>query len=1321
MAYLATSDWKKHLKLKEHSSVKKTGISEILEEFEKAEKKADNSGQVVALTKLREKIPEVKRKWSTLKTLTSYLDSMDREAKSEQDKIAKVLASFAEDDDLDGADSTLAAALEKLRKVSENNAHNFALAPGKPSTGLVVTRKSLKRDHIKQAMELRGKAGVYFTGTCFFDSGKCVFVFPEQPPRGMAKAIKMAARLHAEMNIKVIVRGGGVEFDDDTDAELDEAGEVASSTSGATSYPDAARFDPLIAQVRQLPAEKRADALSGLVGKINQLKRQAEGDDALATVQKQAVIAQLDIALSRVKAVVNEAGATRPGPTLYPTAQSWADLLDKCLQQPEDSRRQAVEALFRRIQDTIRQVAADPGLTDTTRPAEQKKLDDALKAIEARARDYMGQGATRQALDLVRRFRELQTAFDAIRQAKVLPPALLTDITRALDAARRALTQNEAAAAGAALTLADRKIAEARAYSATATAQGDRDAKQKRIHDSVKQGVDLFRKGAFAKGTADALFRDTGQVTMDKGLKKLGDDFRKCETDPSPANLSALSKDGQSYLAALAKAKAKLKPGRDDAKIAEIAAQEKLARQAVQRVRLLEMANEMNAIGTPPWDDAKHEKMAGLQAAFFFEEGAMKQGVADFGAPSLGGTDSKGVNDAWWIKRIDKDGEGGDATRTYIFKAQDREKTHFAGIPENGGVAREVLASKISDAMAGAGFDIGVCQTHIVAIDGAKLGGLSPEEGKERMTGAVQELAPSKGNWGTLAKSDPNAAQTPLNRRNVSDIAVFDMMFVNLDRHSNNFMLADAGNGENKLIPIDHGIGLPDPDGMALARFRFTGAQNSLTQDEAYPDDLLDEGTRRNLKAMNAKALTDSLRDQQRQTEARNPEIAGKIDPQEFDRMASRVQFMQVACDLLSANDLRWALGFYTRRINATAPDRMAQLAQDIKREIDANKKGYTDYLSFMKNPKSVQDLENLGWLVDISQSRQEEWIKKNGAFVARVLKARIPSPTALREVRELAEELKDQRGIEQINRMPLGKQLSHLRTMKRNKEKIVYREDESLNDDDKRAQKLVDDLSAGTTLEQIFALCPDEQPGDYNTNSSIVLLLQKWADIRKLGGEPVKKQIEAIFSEQRFGTVGDWLVALRAWPQFQALGGYRTLVDIDGWATTLEDAILMMREFAKGSSGKSEMERVMEIDEKRIFDAQMKQVAALEKDLRDAMGKLKAAANRARVADNVREVTRLRQAGEHTQAQGKLVLTLNDALSDLGTEARGTQIRTDQVQGIRTRMAQAAGDRPELAAGPLPGLIAAIAAPLAQCDFATVDGLIKQCEDILSPAQADT
>lgn len=917
MAYLATSDWKKHLKLKEHSNVKKTGISELLEEFEKAEKKADNSGQVVALTKLREKIPEVKRKWSALKTLTSYLDSMDREAKSEQDKIAKVLASFAEDDDLDGADSTLAAALEKLRKVSENNAHNFALAPGKPSTGLVVTRKSLKRDHIKQAMELRGKAGVYFTGTCFFDSGKCVFVFPEQPPRGMAKAIKMAARLHAEMNIKVIVRGGGVEFDDDTDAELDEAGEVASSTSGATSYPDAARFDPLIAQVRQMPADKRADALSGLVGKLNQLKRQAEGDDALATVQKQAVIAQLDIALSRVKAVVNEAGATRPGPALYPTAQSWADLLNRCLQQPEATRRQAIEALFKRIQDTIRQVAADPGLTDTTRPVEQKKLDDALKAIEAQARDYMGQGATRQALDLVRRYRELQTAFDGVRQAKVLPPALSADITKALDAARTALTQNEAAAAGAALTLADRKIAEARAYSATATAQGDRDTKQKRIHDSVKQGVELFRKGAFAKGTADALFRDTGQVTMDKGLKKLGDDFRKCETDPSPANLSALSKDGQSYLAALAKAKGKLKPERDGARIAEIEAQEKLARQAVQRVRLLEMANEMNAIGTPPWDDVKHEKMAGLQAAFFFEEGAIKKDVAEYGAPAWkDGGAAGGVNDAWAIKRVDPkwgnltpealrqiDSGEIDATdpeerkkleqirsetRTYIFKAQHLEATNFVGIPKNGGVAREVLAAKMSEELNSYGFDVGVCPTHMVEVDSTKLGGMKLEEDRPRTLGAMQELGRKDASLAELLREKGAQAKANVDHKNISDMAAFDLMFLNLDRHAENAIVQKGQNGgKDKLVPIDHGIGLPDPDGLGFARFRIFGAQNSLNQPDMRNDELMALETRENLKRMDARAFVGAVRRQQGDIESRHPETKGKVDPAEFDRMES--------------------------------------------------------------------------------------------------------------------------------------------------------------------------------------------------------------------------------------------------------------------------------------------------------------------------------------------------------------------------------------------------------------------------------------------------
>ena len=52
------------------------------------------------------------------------------------------------------------------------------------------------------------------------EDGKLIFEMPEKPAGGLTKVIKKAAKVHAKIDIKLKVRGGGAELDDETD--LDE-------------------------------------------------------------------------------------------------------------------------------------------------------------------------------------------------------------------------------------------------------------------------------------------------------------------------------------------------------------------------------------------------------------------------------------------------------------------------------------------------------------------------------------------------------------------------------------------------------------------------------------------------------------------------------------------------------------------------------------------------------------------------------------------------------------------------------------------------------------------------------------------------------------------------------------------------------------------------------------------------------------------------------------------------------------------------------------------------------------------------------------------
>lgn len=455
MAYLSKKDWQTHLKRKENSSVKKTGISDILSDYEKAVKKHDNSAQMTALEKLQSKIDEVKRKWSKVSTVTSYLDSMKKEAKKQEDDISNKLAQ-TDDEDLEES-GDLAKILAKVKKTAtEDKPYQFVVAPGKPSTGLVLHRKKISASHTKKAREIRGKGGPFFLGTCFFNGGKFYFDFPDKPPSGMARSIKLAARLHAEMAIKVVVRGGGVEFDDAADDKLEESGETRVASGGVASYPKGASFDPLIQKLAQMPADKRPDVGGGLRGKLRELLVKAKDDPDLSDTERKQVMQDLAAALKKTDAVIfpkKDDTSTDTKAPAYPSLANWKELLENCLRLDPDKRLPALDALKKQWAETVQKLKADKGLTPQDLKTETQTLQAAKKLIEDGAREYVAAAKTAKGTDNAKRLKALETEFDMVRKQATLSDTVQKDVATTILAARKALAGGDAKQIAQALDL----------------------------------------------------------------------------------------------------------------------------------------------------------------------------------------------------------------------------------------------------------------------------------------------------------------------------------------------------------------------------------------------------------------------------------------------------------------------------------------------------------------------------------------------------------------------------------------------------------------------------------------------------------------------------------------------------------------------------------------------------------------------------------------------------------------------------------------------------------------------------------------------------
>lgn len=1283
MAHLSKKDWRKHLKLKDNSDVKKTGISDLLTDYEKAVKKNSNSAKMSALEGLQSKIDEVKRKWSKNKTLGAYLDAMKKEAKAEEDKISNALAN-ADDDDLSGSGSELEKSLADVKKkATEDKPYEFALAPGKPSTGVIIHKRKITAKHIKAAIKMRGKGGPYFQGTCYFDKGKYYFSFLEQPPKGLARAIKMAARLHAEMAIKVVCKGGGIEFDDDADDAIEEAGEARVNRGGAANYPTAASFDGIITKILGLPDDKKEAAAGGTIGKLQQLIAEATDDPSLDAAARKGVLDELEQAQDNLHAALDVAppgpAAAAPG---YPTLKQWGADLDACLRLAPEKRKPAVSDLRAKLASVTQALKDDASLSDSEVKVEAKVLSDARKMIMKDGRQYIDAAMSAHRSGDQGRLRELETEFDIMRKQTTLSEKIQKDVAKEILRARKVLANGDAKKNSDALDRLEDMIRAANSVAFGANRREDKDAKQNRIFDSVKQGIEVFQKGAFATGTADALFKVRKGEKLDKGPKKLADLFLDCENDQSPANLDKLSKEGQAYLKTLAEAKAKLDPDKDKdvAKIAALDDMTKRAKQAVQRARLLELANEMDAVGPPPWSDSDGEKMAELQVAFFFEEGVIKLGETSFGAPQLSGeTDEAGVNEAWWIERVDADADRPSdpsdpdsatkksSKKTYIFKPQDLEASNMVGIPDKGGSVREVLASRMSDQLIDFGFDIGVCPTHMVKIDTAKLDGLA-DTGEEKIFGAVQELGENGGPVAYELQKDPDAFAKLLDHKNISDIVVFDLMFLSTDRHAKNLLVQDQPDGTKKLLPIDHGIGLPDPDGLAMFRDRMTGEHNILMDESMRPDELFDEETRANLKNLDPKKIVDEARRAQTDSEGRHPETAGKLNPGEFDRMEHRLEFMKAAADILTSREMTQAIAIHAPTINKTAPKDMEKLAKTLKQTLEANNEGskMVAVLTTANAKHPHVELQKLGWCLGMSKTQLAIWVDENGALAVRILKGQIEAPAA----KKLRDDLLQKAGSTALSdsekTAPINEQIDVLRRFLKNAAEDQERKDNKSKVDDMGGpDAALTTLNANGKLDEVARLFPDTY---LSSAQDQVDALMAFEAFEALGGEAELKKVLRIFPDRPPTEVAFARNYLRDWKAVEALGGIKKFVELGGTNDVDTDpgsiidmfeSLLRMSKAGDGAELLAEpLDKFDKAQEARL-KKQLKELQAIMKTILLPM-------NLTPIKKVAAEAASAFKKEDYNAAQALLIKALHAANRDSKDEARHEAVRMDRLNKLK-------------------------------------------------------
>lgn len=420
-ASLSKTDWRAFLKQQKGPKISKTGISDLLEKIESANNSRDDARRIAALKALITKAQTLKKDASikgapkVVKYLTEMIDlaqeqtrqiqvgeTKDAEAPDAGSKQADAKADDADDENV----SPLAKLIRRALKADNEHPLSFVATPGKPSSGLVLSRRKLTNQDLKAAMEMRGKRGAHFSGLCYGESGWLVCELEKEPPQGLAKGIKLAAKLHANLeSLKVKVRGGGVEItdEDDDDSDLEAAGgDVPGEPKASTiDYPTKDIWIQRIKSVAAAPKESQAESSTGVYGQVTRYLKLLAEDQALSDPERakqkkllESVRVKLDQVLGGTPGVASPR-VDRGKATAYDSLDVWRERIEATKRLNDEARRDAREKILVALGATAEKIQKDETLSAERRTRELKVLADARALIKTATRhqDAVRQGA----------------------------------------------------------------------------------------------------------------------------------------------------------------------------------------------------------------------------------------------------------------------------------------------------------------------------------------------------------------------------------------------------------------------------------------------------------------------------------------------------------------------------------------------------------------------------------------------------------------------------------------------------------------------------------------------------------------------------------------------------------------------------------------------------------------------------------------------------------------------------------------------------------------------------------------------------------------
>jgi len=863
-------------------------------------------------------------------------------------------------------DDALASLLRRLPNLSPEQPLTFVIAVGKPS-GLVLARTALNMGHRNNAKELRRGQGPLFEGTCHGEQGTCIFVLEKAPPPGLAKSIARAAAAQANARIRVKVRGPNSEINDENDSD-----DVADPTE---------MFRNRLTQVTPEFTELLKSSSLSDEKRRNLAQR-------FRTARERGEQGQHEEALQAIETVVQEARDLQKQEELSKFEQHFKSLIAET-RKLTNTQPVLHEALSKRLHEALVHLKS----------RNQEALEAALNQV-AKALAGVKQGVDPRLTEQRARWLRLSADFQQTLQMPGVDKRRMLEVQAALE---QAFEQGDVARAIRELVNVEQLIEVGLRNSFQRESEAKRERENRQIHDVMSKNVTMVGQLTFQKDRAK-FHRNDKALDIGEHFKEVLTALERCEGDKSTQNRVRLVEDCKRYLQRVDKM------SKSDRNKTATHKKVQLIQGFLREARLAELTDQYSQMGEPPWTLDQETRAAEIQAAFLFEEGGIHEKDGVYTAKVLG--NESGVNAAWWIRRREpgrklpgedeNQGEEKDPSeRLYIFKPGDAEDETLMGFPPGGGAPREVLAKTVSDHLGRFGLDPGVCPTTLAKISSSMLPDREGNtKGVDTRMGSMQKLAPNQGSLASHMEKDPNF-RSRVDKTSYDKVAVLDLLAGSFDRHGKNLLVGeDPQTGVINLIPIDHGLSLPNKTTAQIHRQRFVGGQNSLVRDgfSNQRDQLLGEDVRRRLKMMNPESLTRSLQETNETMGRQHPETRGHVQDENLAVVRRNLEFLQRAADKMPVGDLYACLGMNFDMIHSARLEDLDQVIETLRQLHERRRKGVSEVKDVFgpygddHTPK-LPWFKKLGWFLNWAPSDFEVWLAQNAHEAARILRGQIVNP----------------------------------------------------------------------------------------------------------------------------------------------------------------------------------------------------------------------------------------------------------------------------------------------------------------------------------------